>query len=109
MPISKQFKTRSIDSVDFSVTPTVEGVVLGMDKLTVGEKDRAYMTIDTGANIAQVWYSHALSEAFELAAEGDNIKIEFHGKVKLKSGHSFNKFSVQVWTETGTDDAPQES
>lgn len=102
----RKYKVKSVDVVDWETNSIVEGVITAYEPIKVGKEERVTMVIDTGQTRARVWHSHALKEAFDLGEVGDNIRIEFKGKVPLQGGHTFNRFSVSVWT--GESDAKEE-
>lgn len=103
----RKYKVKSIDVVDWEVNSVIEGVILDYETMKVKDDDRLTMVIDTGQTKARVWHSKALEEAFSLGVVGDNIRIEFKGKVPISGGHTFNRFSVAVWT--GVDDEKKEA
>lgn len=96
--MARTYKVRSVDSIDWEKTPVLEGKVLSMESIKVGEEERDVMVIDTGSQKVRVFHSAALDEAFSMAELGDSIRLEFRGKVALKGGKTFNRFSVAVWT-----------
>lgn len=108
MPIVRKFKVRSLDTHDFNVEPDIEGTIVELGVLDVKGDDRTFMVIDTGQRLRRVFHSTGLNEAFELGTPGDHIAIEFHGKVTITGGHTFNRFQVQVWEEEGTPDETKE-
>lgn len=103
--MARKYKVKSIDVVDWEVDSIVEGRIVGFEEMKVKDDTRLTMVIDTEQTQVRVWHSKALSEAFELGTIGDNIRIQFKGKVPLSGGHTFNRFSVAVWT--GEDDAKE--
>jgi len=103
------FKTRSLDTADFEREPDLEGVVVEMGSLEVDEEERPFMVIDTGQRLVRVFHSSALKEAFDCAEKGDNIHLEYRGKVKLQGGKSFKRIAVQVWNDGEEEDDNEES
>lgn len=105
MTIKRTYKSRSVDPHDWDRVSDVRGIITAMGSLEVDDENRRYLIIDLEEGRAQVFHSHGLDEAFNLATVGDHIHIEYHGKTKTKKlGRSFNKFSVQLWTESEEDD-----
>lgn len=110
MTIKRTYKTRSVDPHNWDEEPDIEGVITVLDTLLVDDEERSFMTVDTGQALTQVFHSHALTEAFNEAAVGDHIHIQYRGKVKTKKGgHTFNRFAVQLWTEEVEDEEVQEA
>lgn len=109
MGVKRTYKSRTTDPHDWDRTPEVEGVVMDKDILIVDDEERAFLNIDTGESISQVFHTHALTDAFNCAEVGDHIHIQYRGKIKTKKkGHTFSRFAVQVWTEGEDDESSEE-
>ena len=99
MPRQRKYKFRSETAHNFDRYPTLEGQIVRFDHLKVGKEKRVYAVIDTGDATTMLFESLALQEVFKQGAVGDFVCVEFHGKKSLAGGKTFNKFSVQLWTE----------
>ena len=108
MTVVRNYKVRSVDTIDWNTTPDLEGVIVKYDVIDVKGEDRAVMIVDTGQRLVQVFHSKALEEGFHLGTPGDHIHMAFLGKVSITGGHTFNRFEIQVWTEQGEPDDLQE-
>lgn len=83
---------------------TLTGVFLGSrmveqdDLQNPGEKREApvYEVKDSNGQDWSVWGSYALDEAFESIAEGQEVRITYHGKEQIDNGRrSVKKYTVQ--------------
>lgn len=106
--MGRKYKVKSIDVVDWEEDSVVEGRIVGYEEIQVKDDTRLTMVIDTKQAQVRVWHSKALTEAFDLGEVGDNIRIQFKGKVLLSGGHHFNRFSVAVWTGENDEKESQE-
>lgn len=97
--MARKYKFRSETAHNFDVHPELEGQIIRFDKLKVGKENRLYAVVDTGERTTMVFHSKALEEMFNRGEPGDFVHIEFHGKKPLQGGKSFNKFSIELWTE----------
>lgn len=105
----RKYKHRSVTAHDFNREPELEGVITKFDELEVDKEMRRYCVVDTGHTTPMVFESHALKEVFEQGEEGDHVHIVFHGKKKLSGKKSFNKFSVELWTEEEGEEDDEET
>jgi len=109
MARTRHYKFRSETAHNFERHPELEGQILRFDILKVGKEKRRYVVVDTGESTTMLFESKALEAIFEQGAVGDFVNVEFHGKKSLAGGKTFNKFSVQLWDETGVESGEAES
>ncbi len=95
----RQYKLRTISSHDFERDPVLEGRIVDMQPILVGDKSRQSIVIDTGDAMSRVFESKALEEIWGLGECGDMVKISFGGKKPLPEGRSFARFSVLLWSD----------
>jgi hypothetical protein len=98
------FKFRSVVTVDFDKIPVILGRVTAAEVVTIEEKERNTITVDTPNGLYRVFETYDLAEAFACAKVGDGILIRFlQTKALKKAGRKLRQFNVQVfeWPKDG--------
>lgn len=93
------FKHRSVRNVNWTVIPKVNGRIIERGEHDIDGEAREYVVLDDGAALFRVYRAADLTDAFKVAAIGDQMSVEFVESVTLKkSGRRLNRFVSAVWT-----------
>jgi hypothetical protein len=81
---------------DFEENAVIEGVYTGKQTNVGPHGSNLYSLKQKDGTVISVWGSTALDSKMQNVGEGDQIKIEFLGEKKGKSGSTYKDFAVFI-------------
>ena len=104
-----EYKNEQNPTIDWKVDKTLEGVYVSTKNVTTTKGETKIHTVEKkgGKNI-DVWTNTMLGNFFGNIPEGTEIKLEYLGKEKGKSGNEYHNFKLEYDKDTMPQQSPQE-